>query len=82
MLIRDNGEKSNTKTILWASWFIAVFLILLSVIDMDKQIWGFTLRPIEPTIILFLLAPSSGLYAFRKKQKMKEIEQVMDKIKK
>jgi len=49
---------------------------------MDKQIWGLTLRPIEPTIILFLLAPSSGLYAFRKKQKMEEIEHVMDKIKK
>ena len=81
MLIKDNGKKSNTTTILWASWFVSIFLIFLSIIDMDKQILGFALRPVDPTIILFLLAPSSGLYAFRKKQKSKEIDRLMDKIK-
>jgi len=79
---RANGEKSTTVTLLWLSWILSILFIIVSMIDIDKSIWGIGIRPVDPSIILFLLGPIGGLYGYRRHQKSKELKDTMDKLEK
>ena len=78
-MFKANGKSSNTATLLWLSWIISVFLILISLLDIDKTIWGISIRPVDPSVILFLLAPTGGLYAYRRHEERGEKEEELRK---
>ena len=82
LLRRANGEKSTSVTILWLSWGVSIFLILLSMLDIDKSIFGFSIRPVDPSIILFLLAPTGILYGWRRQADAKQITDTMERLEK
>ncbi len=79
---RANGKRSTTVTILWLSWILSILFIIVSMIDIDKSIWGIGIRPVDPSIILFLLGPAGGLYGWRRRQESRELKDTMDRLEK
>ena len=82
LLRRGNGQKSTTVTLLWASWIIAIALVVVSLFDIDKEKWGWSIRPVDPSVILFLLSPISALYGWRRKQDGDDLKGTLDRLEK
>lgn len=78
----NNGEQSNTTTLLWLSWIFAIFFIVMSMVDIDKAVLGVSVRPVDASVILFLLGPITGLYGYRRKCEHSEMKEIMEKLKK
>lgn len=78
----NNGKKSNTTTLLWLSWIIAILLTVVSMVDVDKSVFGVAIRPVDSSVILFLLGPITGLYGYRRKCEHTELKETMDRLEK
>lgn len=80
LMKQSNGKQSTTVTIMWISFVVSIVFVMLGMIDIDKEKWGFCFRAVDPSIILFLLGPSSALYGWRRYQDNREVQDTMDRF--